>query len=136
MRKNIKEELEEQYLRAVLINDDNLLIYTENEYVDNRVDMKVRYVDRNRIIEQYITSFTREEFLTKRDELIEINDDRTAIATYKEQDEQLKLDRLYMLDTHWFGASDFIDLEYNRYFPENNLSYELIKKIGNNNGKH
>ncbi len=135
MRNNIKEELEEMYLRSVLINDNSLLIYTENEYVENRIDLKVRYVERNKIIEQYITSLTKEEFETKREDLIEINEAHTAIAVYKENEEGLKLDRLYMLDTRNFDIPDFVDIEYKMYFPENNISTQLVKKRGNKNGK-
>ncbi len=136
MRKNIKEELEEKYLRAVLVNDENLLIYTDNEYKENRVDIKVRYVDKNKIIEQYISSLTKEEFLTKREELVEINEAHTAIAIYKERDKNLVLDRLYMLDTHDFDIPDFVDIEYKMYFPENTISETLVKKRGSKNGKY
>ena len=138
MRKNIKEELEEKYLRTVLINDENLAIYTENEYVENRVDLKVRYVERNKIIEQLVTSFTKEEFLTKRDKLLELNEAKTAIAIYKENEDSLILDRLYMLDTHYFAIPDFMDIQYNMYFPENEnaMTYELVKKRGSEHGKY
>ena len=136
MRKNIKEELEEKYLRAVLVNDENLLIYTDNEYKENRVDIKVRYVDKNKIIEQYISSLTKEEFLTKREKLVEINEAHTAIAIYKERDKNLVLDRLYMLDTHDFDIPDFVDIEYKMYFPENTISETLVKKRGSKNGKY
>jgi hypothetical protein len=138
MRKNIKEELEEKYLRAVLINDENLAIYTDNEYVENRVDLKVRYVDKNKIVEQLVTSLTKEEFLTKREELLEVNEAHTAIAVYKEDKDSLILDRLYMLDTHYFAIADFMDIQYNMYFPEHNntMTDELVKKRGSKHGKY
>ena len=138
MKKTIKEKLEEKYLRTVLVNDNALLIYTENEFVEGRVDIKVRYVDRNIIKEQYITSISLQDFKTNRDNLIEINKERTAIATYKiDENNNQRLDRLYMLDTHSFDIADFADIEYKMYFPENDLSFELIKKKrGNKNVKH
>ena len=130
MKKTIKEELEEQYLRAVLLNDENLLIYTENEETKDKVDVKVRYIEYDTIVERYITSITKKEFLTKRNDLLEINDEHTAIAIFKEENKELVLNRIYMLDTHYYNIEDFLDLEYKRYFPKNNITAQLVKKRG------
>ena len=136
MKKTIREDLEEKYRRAVLVNDNALLIYTESETIENRMDVRLRYVDNNTIKEQYLTHMTRKEFETQREERIEINEQRNAIAMYKIEGDDVILTRLYKIEEHTFAIEEFLDLEYKKWFSNHELSYELKKKRGTKDVKH
>ena len=112
MKKTIKEDLEEKYKKIVLINDNNLLIYTNNEIDPNKIDIRLRYIENNTIIEVLITSILEKDLK----ELLKIND--KAIAVLKRREEQLVLDRLYVIDKHEFSLEDFIDIEYESAFSK------------------
>ena len=94
MKKTIKEELSEQYLRAYLANDNALIIYTENDIDDNLVDVKVRYIKRKTIIEDYLTSITMDDFKHRRSNFIRTNEDKTAIAIFKKEEDSYQLEKI------------------------------------------
>ena len=133
MKKTINAELRAGFIRQILINDNALLYYRHNEKNNELVDISLRYIEHNKIHEQHLITLPKERLI---DGLIEINSKGTAIATYKEVEEGYQLDRVYSIEEHTFGVSDFLDLEYKKYFPENALSKEMIKKRGTKDGKH
>lgn len=100
MKKTIREDIEEKYLRTVLVNDNALLIYTEDENNPDRINVRVRYVDGSVIKDGRVTNLTREQFETKRNVFLELNSDRTALAVYRERDEKIELDFVYDLERH------------------------------------
>ena len=129
MRKTIKEELEEKYIKAVLINDNALLIYTENEYDNNYVDIKLRYVSNGMIKENFLLKLSKDEFLNH-DYMLQFNEEKTAIAIYKVENEELELNRLYSLETHMFATDEFLDIEYRQMFSKKESTPKKIVKKG------
>ena len=134
MKRTIREDLEEKYIRTVLIDDNHLLIYTENEYTQNKVDVRVRTVEGCAIRDHYITSMTMKDFKERRQDLIEVNKDITAIAAYRiDEDNKKRLDNLYIFDVNEYAIPDFIDIQYSQYFPEYEVSLMdavVVKKRG------
>ena len=119
MKKTIREDIEEQYLRTVLINDNALLIYTEDENNPDRINVRVRYVDGSVIREGRVANLTREQFATKRNMFFELNSDRTALAVYREQDEGMELDFVYDLNKHIHITTHDAEPAYSVLFQKN-----------------
>ena len=129
MKKTIIEDFRERYLKSIFIHDNALLIFRKSENDDTKIEVAVRFVDNNVIKEQVLTTLDKSETDSK---LVEINDTGTAIAIYKKENEERHLDRIYSLEDHFFALDDFMDLEYQRLFPEK----QAIKKRGLKNVKH
>lgn len=133
MKKTILEERRVSVLREVLINENTLLLYKQNEKEKDKVDIFVRFIEQGSIREHFLTSLPKEKLFIG---LMEISKDGKGIATYKEEGEDFVLDRVYDTETHSFAVSDFIDLEYKKLFPYNEISPQLVKKRGTKDGKH
>lgn len=139
MKRTIKEDLEEKYIRAVLIDDNHLLIYTENEYTENKVDVRIRTVEGGAIRDHFITSMPMKYFRERRQDLIEVNKDITAIAAYRiDEDNKKRLENLYIFNVDDSVIPEFMDIQYSQYFPEYEVSLmdAVVKKRGSKNGKH
>ena len=128
MKKTIIEDFRERYLKSIFIHDNALLIFRKSENDDTKIEVAVRYVDNSTIKEQLLTTLDKSETDSK---LVEINDAGTAIAIYKMENEERKLDRIYSLEDHFFALDDFLDLEYQKLFSEK----PAIKKRGLKNVK-
>ena len=133
MRSTIREELGVRYLREILIGENALLLYQENEKEKDKVDISLRYVEQKTIKDQFLITLPKDRLASG---LIEINSTGTAIAMYQEVPEGLKLQRVYSIEDHSFGIPEFLDLEYKKHFSNHELSREFIKKRGSNDGKH
>ncbi len=123
MKKTIREDLEEKYLRTVLVNDNALLVYTEDENNPDRIQVKVRYIKGSAIREDRITDLTREQFETKRSLLFEYNEDRSKLAVYREQDERIELDIVYDFETHCSYTTHMAEMAYDNWFPNSKGQY-------------
>jgi hypothetical protein len=133
MKKNILDEMGVKVLRQVLMGENSLLLYKENEKDKTKVDICVRFIEYDSIKEHHIVTLPKDKLFIG---LMEFSRDGKAIAIYKEVPEGFQLQRVYDMETHSFGISDFLDLEYKKSFPYNELSPQFIKKRGTNNGKH
>ena len=127
MKKTIREDIEEKYLRTVLINDNALLIYTEDENNPDRINVRVRYVDSSVIKDGRVTNLTREQFETRRNIFLKLNSDRTALAVYREQDEGMELDFVYDLIDHTHYTTHDAEPAYNVMFRKDDQSQYVRK---------
>ena len=113
-------------LKEELIDDNNLLIYIQAP--DNKVYVKIRFLDKyDKQNEHYVARFTMKEYLSG-DKLV-FNEDKTAIAVFKEEDGYNVLENFYNIEEHSCACSDFLDCAYYSKFNtklDNRL--RLIKK--------
>ncbi len=123
MKRTIREDIEEKYLRTVLVNDNALLIYTEDENNPDRINVRVRYVDGSVIRENRITNLTREQFETKRNVLLEFNSDRSALAVYREFDDNISLDIVYDFKEHTSYTTHDTEPAYDTMFKKTKNQY-------------
>ena len=112
MKSTIKQVIEEQYLASELLNDNALLLYSENQNSD-LIDIKIRYVDHRAIKDQLIASVKRKS-LTQGQTIVGVNHNQTAIAIFQRQEKDEKLVRLYSIEDHSFSQDDFIEVEYSQ----------------------
>ena len=123
MKKTIREDIEEKYLRTVLVNDNALLIYTEDENNPDRINLRVRYIRESTIRESRIATLTREQFLAKRDMMFEFNQDRTALAFYREDNDTFYLDLVYDFTNHSSYTTHMTEMAYDVKFPNHKGQY-------------
>ena len=117
MRNTIKEDEKRFILHRELLNDNTLLeISTNNGFVE----VGVRFVDSSKkeIKEHILITMETIEFMKHQDNLIEINDNKDTIATFKPNGEEYILEQVYDTKTHEFAISDFVDIAYNEKFPK------------------
>ena len=117
MRKTIKEDEKRFILHRELLNDNTLLeISTNNGFVE----VGVRFVDSSmrEIKEHILITMETIEFMKHQDNLIEINDNKDTIATFKPNGEEYILEQVYDTKNHEFTISDFVDIAYNEKFPK------------------
>jgi len=127
MKKTIREELSEKYLRASLVKDNALVIYTENETSEYLVDVKVRYIKENTIREEYLTSITIDDFRNRRNQLIVINDEKTEISIFRHEDDFYQLDKIYSLETYYYEPPYILQKKKEQYF-EKGIEYFKEKR--------
>ena len=127
MKKTIKKDQERYILKQVYVNDNTLLQYT---YEDDKVIISVRFVETplSGIKEHILCQLELDEFMHSLEDFIQISDDKSAIAIYKKTDQGFQLNRLYHTNHHDFTVDDFMDLEYEKSFPNIPLTKQLIKK--------
>ena len=123
MKKTIREEIEEKYLRTVYVNDNALLIYTEDENNPDRINLRVRYVKGSAIRENRIATLTREQFETKRSLMFEFSQDGQKMAVYREEDEKFHLDMVYDFETHCSYTTHMAEMAYDSVFPNHKSQY-------------
>ena len=112
MRDTIKEDILEKYLKAELINDNSLMIYTRSLCDENFIDVRVRYIENNCIKERFIVSFNEKN----NDTFIKVSDDKEAIVVYKMVDGVVDANRLYLVNEHTYCSDDFIDVLVQKKF--------------------
>ena len=124
MKNNIKEDLETEYLKQELINDNTLLLY---EQVDDSIYVKMRFIERNKINEVNITILSVDEY--NMGDRVRINEDKTALAVFRKISDMDVLTEVYDLETHYCGIRDFLDCEYNlRFSDQVDECLRLVKK--------
>ena len=125
MKDNIREEIERNYLKQEFINDDLLLFIHKPK--ENKVYVKIRFIENRKINEHYIARLTFKEYLEGN--RIRINKNKSAIAVFKKINNQDVLDNLYTLKDHDCVSQDFLDCAHNIYFNnEVDEKHVLIKK--------
>lgn len=113
MKKTIKEDNERIILNQQYLDDNNLLEYLIDE---KYISLIVRFIEHSKINEIKLTKMTFDDYLNNLNNLVKINDNNTAVALYKKENDEYYLDRLYKAEDHSFAYNDFIDIEYNNYF--------------------
>lgn len=124
MKKTIKEDLETKYLKEELVNDNTLLLY--EILGKNNILLKMRYIERNTLKETNIINLTLEEYMSGK--VVRLNEDNTALAIFKNEDDKEVLTQVYDLETHYSTCLDFMDILYNKKFKDKVDHYLVLKK--------
>ena len=124
MKKTIKEDLETKYLKEELVNDNTLLLY--EILGKNNILLKMRYIGRNTLKETNIINLTLEEYMSGK--VVRLNEDNTALAIFKNEDDKEVLTQVYDLETHYSTCLDFMDILYNKKFKDKVDHYLVLKK--------
>ena len=124
MKNNIREELETKYLKTEIVNNNTLLLFEKES--NNKVIVRMRYIEDNKINERIITHLTEEEFIAG--DRIVFNEDNTALAVFKKHQTKEVLTKVFDLDNHYSECGDFMDCLYNLKFKNKVDEYlRLIK---------
>ena len=131
MKKTIKADKKRKILKEEFLNDNALLQATMEENRD--VTIGVRFVEHPLVgIKKHIlTRLSIYDYMSDYDNLIKIANDSSAVAVFTKTDEGLQLDRLYDAEEHEFALSEFIDIVYEKRFPELALDKHLVLKSTN-----
>lgn len=131
MKKTIKADKQRKILKEEFLNDNALLQATME---DNRdVTISVRFVEHPLvgIKEHILTKLSIYDYVSDYDNLIKIANDSSAIAVFNKTDEGFQLDSLYDAEEHTFAIDEFIDIAYEKKFPELVLDKYLVLKSTN-----
>jgi hypothetical protein len=112
-KKNIKEYLEEEKIKEELLTDNSLLLITKTK--DNRIEIKVRYVEMSSVRDNYLLSIPQEETDDIYNRFI-INEDKTMIAIFEKVDDYYVLTKIYNLLENRTEDSEFLDIIYAKEF--------------------
>ena len=124
MEKTIKDDLNREIVYSKLINDNTLLEY----YVkDDKFYITVRFIEGSSIREHYLKVLPVDATLEDFSQMINFNEDNTAIAIFDKTDDGYQLHGVYDTEEHSYEASDFIDIVYNKKFKKK-LGKRLIKE--------
>lgn len=113
MKKTIKDDQERIILGQQYLDDNNLLEYRVD---DREISLSVRYIENNKINEIILTKMLYEDYINDLNNLVKINDNNTAVAIYKRNNNEYYLRNIYKTEDHSLSCSDFIDIEYDMYF--------------------
>ena len=125
MKKTLKEDLDRIIVKEELIGDNNLIQY-EYDWKQDTILLGVRFVAGTSIKEHIIKQMTVHEYASELHEIVRFNEDKSAIAIFKKQDENYILDKCYDLNEHAFASIEFMDLEYNQRFPKNPVNEKFV----------
>ena len=122
MKENIKKDRQDKVLSEDLISDNALLQCRQTS--KDEISIVIRYVASSSIKETilYKTEPSNNKYL------LCISDDKQAIAIFEEKGEDFKLSRLYDVKEHSFISIDFIDVAYNKKFPNQQVNPQLVLK--------
>jgi hypothetical protein len=112
-KKNIKEYLEEEKIKEELLTDNSLLLITKTK--DNRIEIKVRYVEMSSVRDNYLLSIPQEETDDIYNRFI-INENKTMIAIFEKVDDYYVLTKIYNLLENRTEDSEFLDIIYAKEF--------------------
>lgn len=130
MKRTIKEDQERLVLYRELLNDNSLLEFVAGE---GQMNVVVRYIDSptSGMKEHTLIHMNIVDFMKHQNNLLRINEDKTAIATYLPTEDGYVLRDVYDTVEHEFGIPEFVDLEYGKRFAtgkEQPLVYAKVKK--------
>jgi hypothetical protein len=124
-KKNIKEYLEEEKIKEELLTDNSLLLITKTK--DNRIEIKVRYVEMNSIRDNYLIIIPQEETDDIYNRFI-INENKTMIAVFEKVEDYYVLTTIYNLLENRTENSEFLDIIYEKEFTTKPLDKFLRLK--------
>ena len=127
MKKTIKEDQERLVLYSELLNDNSLLEFVAGEGFMNVV---VRYIESpsSGMREHTLIHMNIVDYMKHQNNLIRVNEDKTAIATYLPTDNGYELKDVYDTVNHEFGIPEFTDLEYQKSFKQEGEALVYSKK--------
>ena len=123
MEKTISDDLNREVVYSKLINDNTLLEYSVKEGV---FYITVRFIEYSSIKEHVLTVLSSDK-MNNIFQIINFNEDNTAIAIFKETEEGFQLNGVYDTEEHSYESGDFMDIMYEKKFNKK-LDKRLIKK--------
>lgn len=128
MKKNIKEDQKREVFLSEYLNNNALLELTSVENKD--IVFSIRYVDvkERSIKEHYLTKLSIDDYVSEKDNLIKISEDSSTIAVFKKLDEKFQLSKVYDTKKNEFILEEFIDIVYEKKFPNYPLDKQFILK--------
>ena len=127
MKKTIKEDRQRKVIKEELLNDNLILEYTQEK---DKIIVGVRFVDSpiSGIKEHILATYDVAEYTEHIGELIQISEDKSAVALFKPIEGGYQLYRVYDTEEHSSEVDDFIDIVYDKKFPHQPLNKQLVKK--------
>ena len=128
MRRTIKEDRERIVLHSELLNDNTLLELSSNH---GYMDVGVRFIESpvTGMKEHILLHMDTVKFMKHKDQLMEINEGKDAIAIFEPTGEEgYFLDRVYDTEEHEFAIPEFVDIVYSQKFPNQSISKTLQKE--------
>jgi len=125
MKNNIKEEQERLIIKEELLNE-NTLIQHEYDRENDKVRIVIRYIEYASIKEHTLNVMSVHEYASEFDKRVRINEDNSSIAIFDKNEDGYALRNCYDLNEHEFTPSDFVDLEFNKKFPNVILNKFLV----------
>lgn len=120
MKKTIKEDQARLVLHQELLNDNSLLeIVADHGFMD----VGVRFIESptSGMKEHTLLHMDIVEYMHNKEELIEINEGKDAIAVFRPIGEEYQLEGVYDTIKHEFAYADFVDIVYQKKFPNAQL---------------
>jgi hypothetical protein len=127
MYKNtIKEYLEEEIIFSELLSDNSFLVVTKPG--NNTIEVKVRYMERNSVSENYLLIIKEDELddLARR---VIINQDKTFICTFTKEQDNYNLSKVYDLKDNSCIPTDFMDVIYTREFDNDKVNKKKKESV-------
>ena len=129
MKKTIKEDNERRILESRYLNDNTLLEFVLE---GKEVIITVRYVSGvlSGIQEITLTRISLEDYANNLSKIIEENEDKTAIAIFTKREEigEYELRNVFSVEEHKYAILEFMDIVYEKSFPNKKLSKNLTSK--------
>ena len=126
MKKNLKEEKQRKIIKEDWIDDNNLLEYVLEK---EQISIGIRFIDSktNSLKEHILKQISIKDWEQKEKEWIEISRDKTVIAIFQEIGQEYALESVYDIVDHSPIYYEFMDIIYEKKFPNNPLNKELRK---------
>jgi len=109
-------------LKTEFINDKTILLYEELD--NDKISVIMRYIKDRKTVDVYLSIITKDEYLEGN--CVRVNEDYTALALFRNIDNQEVLERFFYLNNYSTVASDFLDLAYNDTFKNSKVNEDLI----------
>ena len=123
MEKTIKDDLNRKIVYQRMLNDNSLLEY----YAKNGMFyITIRFIEQSSIREHVLKILSEDE-MNDIFQIINFNEDDTAIAIFDKTDDGYQLSSVYDVEEHSCEVSDFMDIAYEKKFKKA-LNKQLIKK--------
>lgn len=122
MKKTIKKDKHRYILKEEYLNDNALLEYSlENK----KIVVGIRFIE-GCMKEHILGQYPVREFVEEEKNLIRFNKKKNAIALFRKVGEDYQLDGLYNAEEHSFEVPDFLELAYQKEFPQEPLGENRV----------
>ena len=128
MKKTIKEDNNRRILESKYLNDNTLLEYVLED--NKEVVATIRYVSGviSGIREITLTRMSLEDYANNLSKIIEENETKDAIAIFKRDEKgNYELRNVFEVEEHSFAILEFMDIVYNKKFPNKQLNKNLTR---------
>ena len=125
MKKTIKDDQNRLILKSEMINDNALLEVVADE---GYIFLSVRYVKYAKINEVILLKMDIVDYMKNQENLIEFNEDKSAIAIFRPHEEGFAIDNVYDLVNHESSGPSDAKYVYPNKFKKILVKYYLKQK--------